>query len=556
MHPFIFSYYSLIFSTIQFATGPAVTAELAYIFYQIEMLSSHALIYPIVEDGPDEAQPRAFGPSNLLTLLTTLPEANQLQILDNAVVPIETARRPEAFYRFLVHHLDGELSPDTSKGSRNLPSSTPKLIDSTQGFNYQSINEFIDVSATPTMTSTRTLTVELAYEPFVSTPGGNKKQEGGSSEGGTRFSDVLRYSLCKESLLRAWCKATNDYETIVQRKIATSLPPVLSISCSCSGEKNNEGMEVWRNPSTSRDFLPEIIELELEETGNVIVRELISTGKEGGEEKWAIASGKDLPKDVVDVLQASDRWTTPSGERKVRYQLEAVVSFIRSSNDVIDEEKESKGHHILHVRVPKSYDETAIIKQIEELDIYTEERRTGETDALTLSSSVQEERLQERSVKASEKLKQLSESAEDSWLLVNGLLCNKWTDGEDARSFQVDSKEPCLVTYRQIDGDNSHTEDDIGRLESSQFDIPLSIMNIPSISTGLPPPCRFEDYSGMLRKNPVDRQQMNLFNPSFQFVHYSHQSIFHISCTHVRPLLHFLPFSIDRFAWKRRPDCI
>ena len=480
-----------------------MTAELAYIFYQIEMLSSHALIHPIVEDGPDEAQPRAFSPSNLLTLLTTLPEANQLQILDNAVVPIETARRPEAFYRFLVHHLDGELSPDTctSKGSRKISSNTPKLIDSTQGFNYQSINEFIDVSATPTMTSTRTLTVELAYEPFVSTPSGNKKQEGGGSEGGTRFSDVLRYSLCKESRLRAWCKATNDYETIVQRKIATSLPPVLSISCSCSGEKNNEGMEVWRNPSTSKDFLPEIIEIEIEETGNVIVRELISTGKEGGGEKWAIASGKALPKDVVDILQASDRWTTPSGERKVRYQLEAVVSFIRSSNDVIDEEKESKGHHILHVRVPKSYDETAILKQIEELDIYTEERRNGEIDALTLSSSVPEERLQERSVKASEKLKQLSGSAEDSWLLVNDLLCNKWTDGEDARSFQVDSKEPCLVTYRQVDGDDSDTEDDMGRLESSQFDIPLSIMNIPSISTGLPPPYRFEDYSGKLRRN-------------------------------------------------------
>ena len=97
------------------------------------MLSSHALIYPVIEDGPDEPQPRAFSPSNLLTLLTTLPEANQLQILDNAVVPIETARRPEAFYRFLVHHLDGELSTDKSSRKSN---STPKLIDATQGFNY------------------------------------------------------------------------------------------------------------------------------------------------------------------------------------------------------------------------------------------------------------------------------------------------------------------------------------------------------------------------------------------------------------------------------------
>lgn len=152
------------------------------------------------------------------------------------------------------------------------------------------------------------------------------------------------------------------------------------------------------------------------------------------------------------------------------------------------------------MRVPKSYDETAILKQIEELDIYTEERHKAENDALTLSSSVPEETLQERSAKASEKLKELSGSGGDSWLLVNGLLCNRWTNEEDARAFHIDAKEPCLVTYRQIEGDNSDTEDDIGRLESSQFDIPLSVMNIPSISTGLPPPFHFDDYSGKARR--------------------------------------------------------
>lgn len=527
--------------------GPAVSAELAYIFYQIEMLSSHALVYPVIEDGPDEPQPHAFSPSNLLTLLTTLPEANQMQILDNAVVPIETARRPEAFYRFLVHHLDGELSTDRS--SRK--SGTPKLIDSTQGFNYQSINEFIDVSATPTMTSTRTLTVELAYEPFLSAPGGNKKQGGEDSKSGTRFSDVLRYSLCKESRLRAWCKATNDYETIVQRKIATSLPPVLSISCSCSGEKNSEGVEVWRNSANpTKHFLPEIIEIELDETGNVIVRELVRTDKDEGGEEWALSSGQALPKDVVDTLQASDRWTTPSGERKVRYQLEAVVSFIRTASDTVDEENENKGHHILHVRVPRSYDETAILKQIEELDIYTEERRSGKNDAHTLSSSVPEERLQERSVKASEKLKELSESGEDSWLLVNGLLCNRWIVADDARAFHNDAKEPCLITYRQIECDDSDNGEEVGRLESSQFDIPLSVMNIPSISTGLPPPYRVNDSSGEIQRICGD-VDIELIAPSNKWVHTT-------SCIYLIPDIpftsHFL--SSKRFAWERRLDSV
>jgi hypothetical protein len=148
--------------------------------------------------------------------------------------------------------------------------------------------------------------------------------------------------------------------------------------------------------------------------------------------------------------------------------------------------------------VPKTYDETAILKQIEELDMYTEERRSEKNDALTLSSSVPEEQLQERSAKASGKLKQLSESGQDSWLLVNGLLCNRWIAADDARAFHADAnKEPCLITYRQIEIDSSdNDEDEVGRLESPQFDIPLSVMNIPSISTGLPPPYRVNDSSG------------------------------------------------------------
>ena len=100
---------------------------------------------------------------------------------------------------------------------------------------------------------------------------------------------------------------------------------------------------MWRNSANpSKNFLPEIIEIELEESGNVVVRELVRTDNDEGGEEWEISSGKALPKDVVDTLHASERWTSTSGERKIRYQLEAVVSFIRTSGDTIDEERESK----------------------------------------------------------------------------------------------------------------------------------------------------------------------------------------------------------------------
>jgi len=51
----------------------------------------------------------AFVPSNFLSALSALPEANALALLDGAPAAVEVARRPEAFYRFLLHHLDREF---------------------------------------------------------------------------------------------------------------------------------------------------------------------------------------------------------------------------------------------------------------------------------------------------------------------------------------------------------------------------------------------------------------------------------------------------------------
>ena len=61
-----------------------------------------------------------FVPTNFLSTLSTLPEAAALALLDGAAAACEVARRPEAFYRFLMHHLDREFDMN-SNGAGTLP---------------------------------------------------------------------------------------------------------------------------------------------------------------------------------------------------------------------------------------------------------------------------------------------------------------------------------------------------------------------------------------------------------------------------------------------------
>ena len=411
---------------------------------------------------------------------------------------MERARRPEAFYRFLIHHLDNELP--SKNGLR--------VFDSIQGFDYVSVNEFVDVKASPTVSTTHSLTVELSYESFVAS---KPKKTPDNDERNPNFSEVLRHSLCRESRLRAWCKATNDYETIIQRKIAASLPSTLAISCSCAGDKHNGGLSVWKNAEhPARFWLPEIIEVELQENGNVIVRELIGSNMEDAG-AWEVSEAEEvLPREVVNALRKSSEKldSSATGMRKHRYQLDAVVSFIRSGGGVEDE-NDASGHHVLHARVSKSYDERALALQMSQLETFASS--DSDSDILTLTSKLSKDMLEARSALVRSKLDRRNAKGGDSWILINGLAVTE-TIVEDARSFEVAFKEPCLVTFRQIDLEERRKEEMLPPLSK----VPFKVMNTPSLSTGKPPKLFVEKESGEIYSVRLKRIHSMLGN--FQIV--------------------------------------
>lgn len=95
------------------------------------------------------------------------------------------------------------------------------------------------------------MTLELSYDTFLSKGGDESKKA-------IKFGQLLQHSLCRETRLRAWNSKSKAYETIVQRKIVTSLPQVLTIACSCAGRKEEDGLCVWRADDTE-PWLPEMI---------------------------------------------------------------------------------------------------------------------------------------------------------------------------------------------------------------------------------------------------------------------------------------------------------
>jgi hypothetical protein len=471
--------------------GPALSPELGFLFSQIESLSAYGMAHPGDSDGTN-AQVGAFVPSNFLTAFAALPEASALALLDGAPAAVETARRPEAFYRFLMHHLDRELSTSPRslgrENARHNVDGETKLLDSLQGVNFTSVNEFITGSGPPTVASTRAYMVDLAYDKFINSKDGTSPEPS--------FGEVLHYTLFKEVRLRAWCQATRSYETVLQRKIATSLPKILSLSCGCAGtDAKDSGLQIWRkDDKNGGQWLPEIIEVELNEHGDIIVKELL--GELGTDsEEWKVYEGKNkLPESVSSALEDGELYP-----RKVRYQLDAVVSYIRDNEDTeTSQPTEGNGHHILHVRVPNSYKERALIRQIEEAERCAQNVRDPTTESnlndapLTLIANTRADTFQTRTALLKEKLntlKSCNTGSNDSWILFNGFVVSE-TISEDARAFHVPFKESCLVIFREIESDTDVSHQDKIHLTPDNDEvatIPYTVMQSRSLSTGSSP---------------------------------------------------------------------
>ena len=437
-----------------------LSSSLGCLFRQIKDLSSYGMIQPNVDDRMSIGQVKAWVPSNFISSFTKLPEATNLALLDGVAGAAELGRRSEAFYRFLMQYLDREFGQldDQSQG----------LVDSMQGIDFLSIIEY--ATSKSKVSTSRGFTVDLAYDQRWS-----KKD----ATPNIRFGEVLRYSLCKDAPLRAWSDQTRSYESVIQRKIATSLPPLLSLSCCCAGKHADPlGLAIWQNKD-ARNWLPEFIEVQIEEDRSITVKELATT--HDGKEEWIISRQKlPLSPSVFEEDELSQNLPL-----KKLYRLEASVSFVRCSSNSID------GHHVLHVRVPSDHRFEVLNAQLDQINNCLEKKKVPQLlYHHTLVSNISTDNLEERRTHLQDQLRELEEQETSEysteWLLINGFVVTK-VAADDVRSFNAKFKEPSIVIFREV-GDKRDQKLSINLLcdEDSETYVQTSVMDTKSISDGRP----------------------------------------------------------------------
>lgn len=438
--------------------GVSVVSELGLLFHLIESLSANSVV-------SSDGQVKAFVPSNFISAFTLLPEANNLALVDGVAGATEVARRPEAFYRFLVQYLDKELLQQGGSSG---------TIDGLQGLDFVSIIEYS--SGKPKSSKSRALTVDLSYDQRWSF----KKETSAT----IRFGDVLRYSLCREAPLRAWCDETRSYEAVVQRKIATSLPSLLSLSCCCAGVIGDTyGLPFWQQKDR-RNWLPEFIEVTIETDQSITVKEQIVD--DDGNKEWMVFSRK-LPPSTS--LPTSDKPIQKS------YSLQAVISFIRNNPG----SSSGEGHHVVHVKASASAEMESLVTQLHKIDQCLSDKESDtQQQQITLLSNVLSSTLNERRVKVQDKIAKANEVAteetvgDDDWLLINGFVVSK-TSADDVRSFNAKIKEPSIVLFREINEDDIASDQTLTDREEM---VSTSVMDTVSISTGKGPLYSADSYSG------------------------------------------------------------
>jgi len=461
----------------------ALSPELGFLFHQVESLSRFGLLYPTMESS-NRPKIGAWIPSNFLTFLSTMGEAEQMAVLDDSPAAVDLPRRPESFYRFLAYQLDKELC--SSSSTLLSPSSKvktngaeSKIMDSLNGLDFLSSNQFIESKSTPpTQSMTRALTLDLNYDIFR--PGAKRKP--------IRFGELLQHSLCRSTRLRAWNDKSRAYETIVQRRIATSLPQILTLSCACAGRKEQDGLWAWRTDSYGGEpWLAETIEIELLADGNVAVTEWHKTKDGSGETSSTFRGKSSLPPEVAKlVLKASSK-------QKYRYRLEAVLSYVTGCED--EGSDEPSGHHVLHSRVTTDYKRRVLKSQAQaarklaEKGCYTSPEKCEFHDLLLSAGSTAEDYVRRAEI-AEKELSSIEQEEEkkissDDWIIYNSYKVSK-TVVEDARAFHVPFKEPVLVVFQAVD-ENGMTLRETNEVDCDVKEITkslaTSVMNPFSLST-------------------------------------------------------------------------
>lgn len=362
------------------------------------------------------------------------------------------------------------------------------FIDRLQGVGFLSIIEY--ARGKPKISTSRNFTVDLAYESNKAT----------ATSKGVRFGEILRSSLCKESPLRAWCDETRTYEAVVQRKIATNLPSLLSLSCCCAGRgskagNQSRGLRYWQHED-SQNWLPEFIKISIEMDRSITVKELAV--QEDGTEEW-MTFEQNIP--LSDSLLGEE---VPQQRIEKSYQLDAVVSFIRTNSGDPASKATCEGHHVVHVRAPVDFEGKLLAKQLRQIDKCEKDTSNNGDESLDAAAMdnitlVSDIPLEERRNQVQEQIRKLQEkddSNSDQWLLLNGFVVTKIDNSDDIRSFNAKFKEPSIVLFREITSDGERNNEVAAKNNADpsmaealprEKTVPVSVMKTTSISNGCGP---------------------------------------------------------------------
>jgi hypothetical protein len=172
-----------------------------------------------------------------------------------------------------------------------------------------------------------------------------------------------------------------------------------------------------------------MVEVELKDDGNVIVRELVDDERRN-DQTWMEFSGSlPLPLSIAEIVK-----NNLGSSRKHRYRLDTVISFVRGDRhgDATESSDEANGHHVLHCRLPAGYKREAFENQRDEAERVASDVE-AEQDALavallkpklTLTSSTKPKVFRNRIEDVNKRLESLDESNSE-WVLF--LLKLPWT---------------------------------------------------------------------------------------------------------------------------------
>ena len=182
---------------------------------------------------------------------------------------------------------------------------------------------------------------------------------------------------------------------------------------------------MWRKiDENQRHWLPELIEVELENDGNVITRQLRRGNQDGTRSEWEEFRGNALPSAVTNILSKEGDFDKSTGERLKRYKLDFVLSFINNHESEKLGHEDALSHHVLHARIPKK---EVLLKQVEATKECIKQTSSveGECDdeALTVLDDLSPSQIQARIDNIESQLNALTGETEsdDEWILFNGI---------------------------------------------------------------------------------------------------------------------------------------